>query len=168
MKRMLNLIIRAVIAAWMVITKRKMTNTNCIEQHQESDLLINVRKRNVGRFKAGAELSGKVNIMAVDFDHDHDGEEENLELKIQNASHGTPEVQDPCELDDPNGISVKDPKRNDFHFNMRRAASVVDCDGSPSQLDKVHVDITEDGGEDHELIEFKVQLRFRKIESCND
>ena len=39
---------------------------NCIK----NDLILNVKQKNVTRFKAGAELSGKVNIMDVTVNED--------------------------------------------------------------------------------------------------
>lgn len=61
---------------------KKMTKENC----KKSDLIVNVRKRNVGRFKAGAELSGKVNIMEVDFNEEVNETSEMLEVKIKLSS----------------------------------------------------------------------------------
>ena len=43
-----------------------LNEASCIN----SDLILNVKKKDVRRFKAGAELSGKVNKMDVTVDED--------------------------------------------------------------------------------------------------
>lgn len=53
---------------------------------KKSDLVLSVRKRDVRRFKAGAELSGKVNIMEVDFNEEVNDTSELLEVKIKLSS----------------------------------------------------------------------------------
>ena len=86
MKRMLNLIIRVVKAAWMMITKRKMEGNNCAESCKKSDLIVNVKARNIGRFKAGAELSGKVNIMSVEVNEEIGDDFQDLEIRLHLSS----------------------------------------------------------------------------------
>jgi hypothetical protein len=44
----------------------KLNEASCTN----SDLILNVKKKDVRRFKAGAELSGKVNKMDVTFNED--------------------------------------------------------------------------------------------------
>jgi hypothetical protein len=51
---------------------------NCIK----NDLILNVKKKNVARFKAGAELSGKVNIMDVSVNEDLTDTHEILEVAL--------------------------------------------------------------------------------------
>lgn len=57
-----------------------------MENCKKSNLELSVRKRNVRRFKAGAELSGKVNIMEVDFNEEMNDTSEMLEVKIKLSS----------------------------------------------------------------------------------
>ena len=57
-----------------------------MENCKKSDLVLSVRKRNVRRFKAGAELSGSVNIMEVDFNEEVKDTSELLEVKIKLTS----------------------------------------------------------------------------------
>jgi len=59
---------------------------NQMENCKKSDLILSVRKRDVRRFKAGAELSGKVNIMEVDFNEEVNDTSELLEVKIKLTS----------------------------------------------------------------------------------
>ena len=47
-----------------------------------SDLILNVKKKDVRRFKAGAELSGKVNKMDVDIIEDVTDTHETLQITI--------------------------------------------------------------------------------------
>ena len=47
-----------------------------------SDLILNVKKKDVRRFKAGAELSGKVNKMDVDLVEDVTDTHEILAISI--------------------------------------------------------------------------------------
>lgn len=67
-----------------------------MENCKKSDLILSVRKRDVRRFKAGAELSGKVNIMEVDFNEEVNDTSEFLEVKIKLTSE-TCEVVPDCE-----------------------------------------------------------------------
>ncbi len=67
-----------------------------MENCKKSDLILSVRKRDVRRFKAGAELSGKVNIMEVDFNEEVNDTSEFLEVKIKLTSE-TCEVVPGCE-----------------------------------------------------------------------
>jgi hypothetical protein len=64
----------------------KMENSNCTEKCKKSDLIINVTKKNVRRFKAGAELSGNVNIMNVVFNEEIGENFEQLEIKLHLSS----------------------------------------------------------------------------------
>ena len=57
-----------------------------MENCKKSDLVLSVRKRNIRRFKAGAELSGSVNIMEVDFNEEVKDTSELLEVKIKLTS----------------------------------------------------------------------------------
>jgi hypothetical protein len=61
---------------------------NCIK----SDLILNVKKKDVRRFKAGAELSGKVNLMDVSVFEDETDTHEVLEvsLVLSNKQCGQP------------------------------------------------------------------------------
>jgi hypothetical protein len=63
-----------------------MENGNCTDKCKKSDLIINVTKRDVRRFKAGAELSGKVNIMNVEFNEEIGENFEQLEIKLHLSS----------------------------------------------------------------------------------
>jgi hypothetical protein len=51
---------------------------NCIKK----DLILNVKKKDIRRFKAGAELSGKVNIMDVTVFEDETDTHEILEVSL--------------------------------------------------------------------------------------
>ena len=51
---------------------------NCIK----NDLILNVKKKDIRRFKAGAELSGKVNIMDVSVFEDETDTQEILEVSL--------------------------------------------------------------------------------------
>jgi hypothetical protein len=62
--------------------KQRIKMENC----KKSDLILSVRKRNVGRFKAGAELSGKVSMMEVDFNEEVYDTSEMIEVKIKLSS----------------------------------------------------------------------------------
>lgn len=57
-----------------------------MENCKKSDLIVNVRKKDVRRFKAGAELSGKVNIMDVDVIEEVNETSESIEVKIKLSS----------------------------------------------------------------------------------
>jgi hypothetical protein len=91
MRKVFNLIIQVAKAAWMMITKGKMNNTNCKESCQKSDLIVNVKARNVGRFKAGAELSGKVNIMNVEVIEEIGDNHQDLHIKLHLSSEACAE-----------------------------------------------------------------------------
>lgn len=60
-----------------------METTNCDNNSVNNDLTVNVRTQRCPRFKAGSELSGKVNRIDVEVNEDYTGECENFELKIQ-------------------------------------------------------------------------------------
>ena len=51
---------------------------NCIK----NDLILNIKKKDVRRFKAGAELSGKVNIMDVSVSEDATDTHDILEVSL--------------------------------------------------------------------------------------
>ena len=70
----------------------KMENGNCANKCKKSDLIINVTKRDVRRFKAGAELSGKVNIMNVVFNEEIGENFEQLEIKLHLSSEACAET----------------------------------------------------------------------------
>lgn len=71
---------------------KEMENGNCTNKCQKSDLIINVTKKNVTRFKAGAELSGKVNIMNVVFNEEIGENFEQLEIKLHLSSEACAET----------------------------------------------------------------------------
>lgn len=48
----------------------------------KSDLIVKVRSKSNRRFKAGSELSGKVNFVSVDFNDESTDEVESLEVKL--------------------------------------------------------------------------------------
>ena len=62
-----------------------------MEKCTKSDLIIEVKKK-VTRFKAGSELSGKVNLVAVDFNEEMDETSESVELKIRLSSEACASV----------------------------------------------------------------------------
>jgi hypothetical protein len=64
----------------------KMENSNCAEKCKKSDLIINVTKKNVRRFKAGAELSGNVSIMNVVVNEETGDDFEQIEIKLHLSS----------------------------------------------------------------------------------
>jgi hypothetical protein len=53
-----------------------------MENCTKNDLIINIKKKDVRRFKAGAELSGKVNIMDVSVFEDETDTHEILEVSL--------------------------------------------------------------------------------------
>lgn len=61
---------------------QKMTKENC----SKSDLTVQVKSRRLSRFKAGSELSGKVNLVAIDFNEEIDETSESVEFKLQLVS----------------------------------------------------------------------------------
>lgn len=56
------------------------------ERCKKDDLIVNVRSSRRPRFKAGSELSGKVNIVEVDFNEEVNDTSEMLEVKIKLSS----------------------------------------------------------------------------------
>lgn len=56
------------------------------EKCNKSDLTVQVRSKRRPRFKAGSELSGKVNLVAIDFNEEITEEMEMVELKLQLTS----------------------------------------------------------------------------------
>ncbi len=52
------------------------------EKCSQSDLIVNVRSRRRPRFKAGSELSGKVNLVEVDYNEEITDETELVEVKL--------------------------------------------------------------------------------------
>jgi hypothetical protein len=83
---------RALIVIVRVHISTKMENGNCTNKCKKSDLIINVRKRDVRRFKAGAELSGNVNIMNVEFNEEIGDNFEQLEIKLHLSSEACAET----------------------------------------------------------------------------
>jgi hypothetical protein len=55
-------------------------------QCNKSDLLLIVKRKNVGRFKPGAELSGKVNIMNVEVNEEITDSVQELEVRLHLSS----------------------------------------------------------------------------------
>ncbi len=55
-----------------------MVNEKC----SKSDLIVNVKSSRRPRFKAGSELSGKVNMVEVDFNEEITEESEMVEVKL--------------------------------------------------------------------------------------
>lgn len=138
-------------------------NFKRMENCTKNDLTVNVRKRNIGRFKAGAELSGKVNLMGVELEHAHMGDEELFELKLENATHGFPSVTDPSELDTLNDLPVMDPRKTDLYFKIRRVVpSVVEPDLA-DMVNHADLELIEGSQDDEETIELKVRIGFKKI-----
>lgn len=56
------------------------------EKCKKSDLVVNVRSSRRPRFKAGSELSGKVNMVEVDFNEEANETSELVEVKIKLTS----------------------------------------------------------------------------------
>lgn len=54
-----------------------------MENCKKSDLIVNVRSSRRPRFKAGSELSSKVNMVEVDFNEEVNDTSEMLEVKIK-------------------------------------------------------------------------------------
>lgn len=69
-----------------------MQTENC----NKSDLTVQVRSKRTPRFKAGSELSGKVNLIAVDFNEEINDDSELVELKIQLTTESC-SAADSCE-----------------------------------------------------------------------
>ena len=55
-----------------------MAKENC----SKSDLILQVKSKRISRFKAGSELSGKVNLVSVDFNEEIDETSESIELNL--------------------------------------------------------------------------------------
>lgn len=55
-----------------------MVKDNC----SKSDLIVQVKSRRKPRFKAGSDLSSKVNLVAVDFNEELTEDTELMEVKI--------------------------------------------------------------------------------------
>ena len=53
-----------------------------MENCTKNDLILNIKKKDVRRFKAGVELSGKVNIMDVSVFEDETDTHEILEVSL--------------------------------------------------------------------------------------
>jgi hypothetical protein len=64
------------------ITNNNMSE-NCNKTCQTNDLMVNVKATRRPRFKAGAELSGSVNIMDVNVDQEIGENFEAIEIKIR-------------------------------------------------------------------------------------
>lgn len=70
-----------ILLAWCLINKLKAMNADkqtCISD----DLEVRISTKNVVRFKAGAELSGKVNKVAVDLSEEVDETSETFGIKF--------------------------------------------------------------------------------------
>ena len=70
-----------ILLAWCLINKLKAMNADkqtCISD----DLEVRISTKDVVRFKAGAELSGKVNKVAVDVSEEIDETSESFGIKI--------------------------------------------------------------------------------------
>jgi len=67
-----------------------------MENCSKSDLIVNVRSSRRPRFKAGSELSGKVNMVEVDFNEEVNETSELVEVKIKLTSE-TCEAGPDCE-----------------------------------------------------------------------
>jgi len=70
-----------ILLAWCLTNKLKAMNADkqtCISE----DLVVQISTKNVVRFKAGAELSGKVNKVAVDVSEEIDESSETFGIKI--------------------------------------------------------------------------------------
>lgn len=60
-----------------------MSENNCNKTCQTEDLMVNVKATHRPRFKAGAELSGAVNLKEVTLDQEIGEDFETLEIKIR-------------------------------------------------------------------------------------
>jgi hypothetical protein len=69
-----------------------MAKENC----SKSDLILQVKSKRISRFKAGSELSGKVNLVSVDFNEEIDETSESVELKLRLTSEACAE-ESSCE-----------------------------------------------------------------------
>lgn len=59
-----------------------METKHAIRNCQTSDLILHVKARNIRRFKPGAELSGKVNLMNVDFTEEIGEDFQQVEVRL--------------------------------------------------------------------------------------
>lgn len=66
-----------------VLNLKVMQTENCNKTCQSNDLILNLKATRRPRFKAGAELSGAVNIMDVNVDQEIGENYEALEIKIR-------------------------------------------------------------------------------------
>ena len=57
-----------------------------MEKCIKSDLIVEVKAKRKPRFKAGSELSGKVNLVAIDFNEEIDETSEIVELNLHISS----------------------------------------------------------------------------------
>jgi hypothetical protein len=83
-----------ILLAWCLINKLKAMNAykqTCISD----DLEVHISTKNVVRFKAGAELSGKVNKVAVDVSEEVDETSETFGIKITISRSAC--TYNPCE-----------------------------------------------------------------------
>lgn len=83
-----------ILLAWCLINKLKAMNADkqtCISE----DLEVHISTKNVVRFKAGAELSGKVNKVAVDVSEEIDETSETFGIKIAISRSAC--TYNPCE-----------------------------------------------------------------------
>ncbi len=69
-----------------------MTKENCSKR----DLIVQVKSRRISRFKAGAELSSNVSLVAVDFNEESTEDSELMEVKITLTSEACAE-ESSCE-----------------------------------------------------------------------
>lgn len=66
-----------------------MSKENCTK----SDLIVQVKSRRKPGFKAGADLSSKVNLVSVDFNEDLTEDTELLDVKIALTSKGCSDAE---------------------------------------------------------------------------
>lgn len=77
------------------LNSRNMIKENCTQ----SDLLVNVKAKRSPRFKAGSDLSNRVNFLDVDVHEELTEDHELLEVKLTLSSKqcSTEETTDNCE-----------------------------------------------------------------------
>lgn len=63
-----------------------------MENCAKSDLIVNIRTKSPARFKAGSDLSSKVNLVDVDFNEELTETTEIVELKIRLSSESCDSV----------------------------------------------------------------------------
>jgi hypothetical protein len=83
-----------ILLAWCLINKLKAMsaeNQTCVSDNLE----VQISTKNVVRFKAGAELSGKVNKVAVDVSEEADETSETFGIKITISRSAC--TYNPCE-----------------------------------------------------------------------